>query len=209
MIQLSDLQVFLDESKYVNFSEDNIKTVASELFSGVFGDVRKTQIAFEFVRDQIPHSFDNRATAITVKASDVLLHKTGICHAKSNLLAALMRSQGIPAGFCFQHLTLMDDDSEGYYVHCYNAVYLEGAWVKLDARGNKLGVNAQFSLNKPTIAFSCRSQYDEYDWPGIYAKPHAETMLMLEQADSLEYIIKNLPSRITLPPDLEMKNAKN
>jgi len=201
---MNDLQVFLTESKYVDFSAENIKTVAVELFSGVFDKVQKAQIAFEFVRDKIPHSFDNKATAITVKASDVLLYKTGICHAKSNLLAALLRSQRIPAGFCFQRLTLMNDDSEGYCVHCYNAVYLEEAWIKLDARGNKPGVNAQFSLSKPTIAFSCRSLYDEHDWPGIYAKPHAETMLMLEQADSLEYIFKNIPSKITLSPDLEM-----
>jgi len=199
-----DLQEFLTESKYVDFSANNIKTVAEKLFSGVFDKVQKAQIAFEFVRDKIPHSFDIRATSISVKASDVLRHKTGICHAKSNLLAALLRLQGIPAGFCFQRLTLMNDDSEGYCVHCYNAVYLEDTWVKLDARGNKPGVNAQFSLNKSVIAFTCRSQYDEYDWPGIYANPQAETMHMLEQADSLDYIFKNIPSKITLPPDLEI-----
>jgi len=113
-------------------------------------------IAYEFVRDKIPHSFDVGANVVTAKASDVLKNETGICHAKANLLTALLRSQKIPAGFCFQHITLMDDDSKGYCVHCFNAVRLDGRWIKIDARGNKAGVDARFSLNKPILAFPCR-----------------------------------------------------
>ena len=200
---MNNLNAFLAEDKYVDFSAQNIQDKAVELFNGITDDIQKARIAYEFVRDEIPHSFDINAKIITAKASDVLKHKTGICHAKANLLAALLRSQRIPAGFCFQHITLMNDDSAGYCVHCYNAVLLEGRWIKLDARGNKTGVNAQFSLGKPVLAFPCRPQYDEYFWTGIYVAPHIETMRMLEQADSLEYIIKNIPDKITLPPDLE------
>ncbi len=72
----------------------------------------------------------------TAKASDVLMYKTGICHAKANLLAALPRSQCIPTGFRFQRITLADDESMGYCVHCYNTVWLGKTWGKLDARGN-------------------------------------------------------------------------
>ena len=194
---------FLAEDKYADFSSSNIQAKSSELFDGITNDVQKAHIAYEFVRDEITHSFDIDAKHITTKASDVLLHKTGICHAKANLLAALLRSQGIPAGFCFQHCTLMDDDSAGYCVHCFNAVWLDGHWIKLDARGNKTGVNAQFSLDKPILAFPPRPQYDEYFWKGIYVYPHIETMRMLEQADSLEYIIKNIPDTVTQPPDVE------
>ena len=194
---------FLIEDEYVNFTAPNIQTKAAELFADVTDDIQKARAAFEFVRDKIPHSFDIDAKIITAKASDVLEYKTGICHAKANLLAALMRSQGIPAGFCFQHITLMADDSEGYCVHCYNAVWLNGKWIKLDARGNKPGVNALFSLEKPILAFSCRPMYDEYFWLGVYAAPHKETMQMLERADSLDYVLKNIPDRITMPPDAE------
>jgi transglutaminase-like putative cysteine protease len=194
---------FLAENHYVDFSEQIIRTKAAELFDGITDDTQKARIAFEFVRDKIPHSFDIDATIITAKASDVLRHKTGICHAKANLLAALLRSQDIPTGFCYQHCTIMDDDSAGYCVHCYNAVWLDERWIRLDARGNKPGVNAQFSLEKPVLAFPLRLEYDEYFWPGIYASPHAETMTMLERADSLEYIIKNIPDKVTLPPDAD------
>ena len=197
-----NLTDFLRETPYIDFSSQNIQTKAAELFSGVTGDIQKARIAYEFVRDEIPHTFDIYAKTITAKASDVLRHETGICHAKAILLAALLRSQGIPTGFCFQHITIMDDDSEGYCVHCYNAVWLDGRWVRLDARGNKPGVNAQFSLDEPVLAYPCRPRFQEFFWPGIYADPHAETMAMLEQADSVEYIIKNIPDEITLQPDV-------
>ena len=166
------MNIFLEETQYIDFSAQNIKAKAAELFSGLHDNVQKAKIAYEFVRDEIPHTFDIGSDTITAKASDVLKYKTGICHAKANLLAALLRSQGIPTGFCFQHLTLADDDSNGYVVHCYNAIYIENRWVKVDARGKKAGVNALFSLKKPILAYPCRPEYDEYFWPGIYAVPH-------------------------------------
>jgi transglutaminase-like putative cysteine protease len=104
--KMNGLQAFLSEDKYVDFSAPIIQAKASELFDGIMDDTQKARAAYEFVRDKIPHSFDIGATTITAKASDVLKHETGICHAKANLLAALLRSQGIPAGFCFQHITL-------------------------------------------------------------------------------------------------------
>jgi transglutaminase-like putative cysteine protease len=203
LIILNNLTAFLAEDKYVDFSTQIIKAKTAEQFGMKTDNTLKARIAYEFVRDEIPHSFDIGAKIVTAKASAVLEHKTGICHAKANLLAALLRSQEIPTGFCFQHITLMDDDSAGYCVHAYNAVWLDGRWIKLDARGNKTGVNAQFSLDAPVLAFLSRSQYDEYFWKGIYANPHAETMAMLERADSLEYIIKNIPDTVTLPPDID------
>ena len=152
-----NLTRFLIKDKYVDYSAQIIVTKSAELFDGVKENTQKIRTAYEFVRDKIPHSFDIGAKVITAKASDVLKHETGICHAKANLLAALLRSQGIPTGFCFQHITLMDDDSEGYCVHAYNAVWLNGRWIKLDARGNRPGVNAQFSLDEPIPAFPCRA----------------------------------------------------
>jgi len=193
---------FLAEDPYVDFSHPLIQEKARELFSDLTSDVEKASAAYLFVRDEIPHSFDSGADIITAKASNVLFHKTGICHAKSNLLAALLRSQNIPAGFCFQHLTLADDDSLGYCVHCYNAVFLDDHWIKLDARGNTKGIDAQFSLETPKLAFHLRSIYDEYAWPGIFASPHADTMRMLEKASSLQDIIDNIPDIVTESPDI-------
>jgi len=196
------MERFLIADQYVDFQHETIQALCGELFSPGMDSTEKTRTAYLFVRDQIPHSFDCQAQVITARASDVLKHGTGICHAKANLLAALLRSQGIPAGFCFQRTTLEDDDSLGYCVHCYNAVFLEGKWVKLDARGNKEGVDAQFSLEKPRLAFYPRPEYDEYFYPGIYASPHLPTMEMLEQASCLQDVMDNIPDIITDLPDI-------
>ena len=187
---------FLVENKYVDFGDEGIRSKVSELFIFDMTDVQKAKIAYEFVRDEIEHSFDINADVVTAKASDVLKHKTGICHAKANLLAALLRSEGIPTGFCFQRLTLLDDDSKGYCLHGLNAVFLEGKWIRLDARGNKQGVNAQFSLDKEQLAFPIREQYDEMFYEGIYPSPHLKTMELLEQAKNIKYVFENLPERL-------------
>jgi len=201
----NNMDKFSQESEYIDFSAPNIREKAEELFRGLNAadDIQKARVAYEFVRDEISHTFDIKSDIITARASDVLTYKTGICHAKSNLLAALLRLQDIPTGFCFQHLTLADDDSIGYVVHCYNAIYIAGLnkWIKVDARGNKAGVNAQFSLTEPILAFPCRPEYDEYFWDGIYAEPHKDTMQMLEKAKSLQDILDNIPDMIAEKPD--------
>ena len=193
---------FLEENKYIDFSAANIQGKAKELFSGINNDIGKAKTAYEYVRDEIPHSFDIGAKIITAKASDVLKHHTGICHAKANLLAAFLRAQGIPAGFCFQRITLADDDSLGYCVHCYNAIFVDNHWIMADASGNTNGKNAQFSLEKPKLAFSNRVKYEEYFWEGIYARLHFDTMIMLEKAASLQDIIDNIPDYVNEKPDI-------
>ena len=72
----------------------------------------------------------------------------------------------------------------------------------MDDRGNKPGVKAQFSLNEPILAFQNRPEYDEYDWPGIFANPHRDTMLMLKKARSLQNIIDNIPATLNEKPDV-------
>ena len=197
-----NLSDFLSEDTYVDYSSPIIAKNAEQLFRFICTDIKKAKTAYEFVRDEIPHSFDIKAEVITAKASDVLKFKTGICDAKANLLAALLRLQGIPTGFCFAHITLADDDSPGYCVHCYNAVYLDDRWIKVDARGNINGINAQFSLDTPILAFPNRPDYDEYFWPVIYANPHPDTMQLLENASSIQYVIDNLPDFIKEKPDI-------
>ncbi len=115
--------------------------------------------------------------------------KEGICYAKSNLLAALLRGGGIPTGFCYQRLTLGDTPDTGYCIHALNGVYLSGLkrWIRLDARGNKEGVNAQFSIDKEILAFPVRSHYNEKDYPTIYVEPVKITMDTLSNnSDCLE-----------------------
>ena len=80
----------------------------------------KIKAAFDFVRDQIPHSGDIGSHKITHTASEALQEGEGVCYVKSMLLAALLRSQGIAVGLCYQRLARAND----HIIHALNAVYL-------------------------------------------------------------------------------------
>lgn len=82
---------YLIETENVNFNHPTIQKKIKELFYEGLSDVEKIKIIYEFVRDEISHSWDIQATTVTRTASEVLEQGTGICYAKSNLLAALFR----------------------------------------------------------------------------------------------------------------------
>jgi len=194
--KIEDYLLELDE---VDFSHQIIETKIEELFNPTQSDIEKAKIAFEFVRDEISHSWDIKGTRVTCKASDVLKYKEGICYAKSNLLAGLLRSQGIPTGFCYQRLMLFDTPEQGYSLHALNAVYLKSMekWIRIDARGNKAGVDAQFSINQEKLAFSVNEKFDEKDYPVIFKKPNVKTMAVLkENTDVVEMYMNNLPESL-------------
>lgn len=130
--------------------------------------------AFHFVRDSIAHSWDIGSRRVTAKASEVLEYGEGICYAKSHLLAALLRRQNIASGICYQRLTLGDTPDTGFCIHALNTVYLSERqqWIRLDARGNKPGVDAQFSPDAEQLAFAVRPEIGECDYGVNYATPH-------------------------------------
>ena len=98
--------------------------------------------------------------------------------------------------------TKKEDDSEGYCVHCFNAVHVGHRWIKLDARGNNDRVSVAFSLHDPAIAFVNRPQYNEFFWPGIFANPHRASMNALEAAKNMEELLKALPDHMLEDPDI-------
>ena len=166
---------------------------------GCGGEVTKVKKVFEFVRDEISHSWDIQSTRITRRASEVLVFKEGICYAKSNLFAALLRSIDIPTGFCYQKLTLGDTPDTGYCIHALNAVYIKevGRWIRLDVRGNKEGINSQFFVDKEQLAFPIREHYNERDYLTIFIKPNIKTMDALKNNNNcLEMYKYHLPTDI-------------
>lgn len=193
------LDRYLAECDNVNYNHPKIIEITNELFNMTQTETEKVKIAFEFVRDDISHSWDIQQKKVTCRASDVLLHGVGICYAKSHLLAALMRSQGIPTGFCYQHLMLFDTPEEGYCIHALNAVYLSthNKWIRLDARGNKEGIDAQFSTKKEKLAFPIQKSLNEIEYPIIYVKPHPKVISVLKSSvNALEMYKYHLPSRL-------------
>lgn len=194
----SSLADYLIELDMVDYNHPLIRKKVNELFADSLNDIETVKIAFEYVRDRISHSFDIQSLRVTYKASEVLYFAEGICYAKSNLLAAILRSQGIPAGFCYQRLTKGDTPDTGYCIHTLNAVYLRSLerWIRLDARGNKEGVNAQFSIHEEKLAFPIRKKYDEKDYALIYTEPNANTINALKQNTDGQMLFHNLPDQL-------------
>jgi len=135
---------YLGSNEYIDWMHPLVAAKAAELAEGCHSDEAVAKHCFEFVRDTIKHSWDYRMNPVTCKASDVLTHGTGYCYAKSHLLAALLRANAIPAGLCYQRLTV-ESDGPPYCLHGLNAVYLgQYGWYRIDARGNKPSVRADF-----------------------------------------------------------------
>jgi len=133
------LDDYLVETEEIEYSHEAIRRKAEEWMQNTRNENAYVKAVYEYVRDNISHSWDIQSTLVTCKASEVLLYREGICYAKSNLLCALLRVRGIPAGFCYQKLTLGDTPNTGYVIHALNGIYLRsvGRWVRLDAWGIK------------------------------------------------------------------------
>ena len=199
IIEKSNLAEYLADTRYIDYSTPCIHEKAFALFANCCNDIDKIKIAYNYVRDEINHSWDIKSEKVTKKASEVLMNKEGICYSKTMLLAALLRHEGIPTGFCYQRLSNFDMPASGYYIHSLNAVYLaaEKRWIRLDARGNTNGSHAEFSTTEEYLSFSVRKEYDEIDFPSVFAWPLKTTTDALEQSINCEDLIRHhLPTNL-------------
>lgn len=183
---------FLESSTYIDFEHELVAKKSQQLAEGHTTKTAIAKACFSYVRDQIKHSNDFKLNPVTCKASDVLLHKTGYCYAKSHLLAALLRANEIPAGLCYQRLSI-DDEKPPFCLHGLNALYLEEfGWYRVDPRGNKKGVDAQFSPPKEQLAFPIVIE-GERDLPDIYTEPLTEVVNVLTRHSTYIEVFNNLP----------------
>lgn len=182
-----NINSYLTFSHYIDGDNPSIQRKAAELKERSENEIELVKNTYYFVRDEIKHSWDVQDKRVTITATDVLREQVGICWAKANLLVALLRANEIPAGICYQRLTLGDTPDTGYCIHALNAVYIQtkNKWIRLDARGNKEGVNAEFSIDKERLAFPIRAEYDEIDYKTVYAEPLQMTMDILEKSTDL------------------------
>ena len=196
---LSPMEDYLKPSPWVDFDHPGIQRHLAATADESSWEEARVRADFEFVRDQVAHSWDIGSRRVTGRASEALHHREGICYAKSHLLAALLRGRGIPAGLCYHRLTLGDTPESGYCLHALNAVYLpsQQKWVRLDARGNKPGVDAQFSVDAERLAFAVRLECGEVDYGTIYAEPPPEIAGALEAHDDCRVLYAHgLPTEL-------------
>ena len=186
------MQKYLESSLYIDWKAPVVLNRARELAEHCQNSIEVAKACFEFVRDHIKHSFDYSLNPVTCKASDVLEHGTGYCYAKSHLLAALLRANGIPTGLCYQRLTI-SDNKPPFSLHGLNAVYLkEFGWYRIDPRGNKAGVDASFTPPVEKLAYPILTE-GEADLPEIWAEPLPEIVSVLGSKKTYQEVADNLP----------------
>jgi len=199
--QYTDKARYLEATDIIDFGYEKSRAVTDlsyDITAYSKDKVDYVKNAFEYVRDKIHHSADIVGKTVTCKASEVLMAKEGSCYAKSHLLAAILRCSQIPTGFCYQRLILDDKTALYYILHGLNAVYIEdiNKWIRLDARGNKPGVNAQFSLEQEHLAFPVRIEMGEEDMPVILAEPDKNVVRSLTEYKTVEALWANLPTEL-------------
>ena len=186
------MKIYLKSTEYVDWQQQDVLAKALSLAEGLDSEEAIVKACFEFVRDKIKHSWDYQINPVTCKASDVLKHGAGYCYAKSHLLAALLRANKIPTGLCYQRLTISGDQAP-FCLHSLNAVYLKDhGWYRIDPRGNKEGVNAEFCPPKEQLAFPILTK-GEADLPEIWAEPLSVVVDTLTQYSDFLEVANNLP----------------
>lgn len=186
-------QDYLKKSEIINYDHKLIINKCRELEKGTEDEISLIKKIYEFVRDDIHHSGDTREMKVTCKASEVLEFGHGIYCAKSHLLAALLRFLGIPAGFCYQKLCSGQEGIDRKVLHGLNAVYLKdlNRWIRLDARGNKPGVDAQFSIYEEKIAWPVNKELGEEDNPIIFVEPNPIVVEVLKKSNDRKELWMN------------------
>ncbi|MGE5389766.1 MAG: transglutaminase-like domain-containing protein [Deltaproteobacteria bacterium] len=190
-----ELSDYLKVSEIINYDHKSIQALTNDLAKNCADEIEKIKTVYEYVRDLAAHSADTSADSVSCTASDVLINGHGICYAKAHLLAAMLRYLGIPTGFCYQRLVLDEDNPEKLALHGLNAVYISSLdkWIRMDARGNKQGVNAQFSIDEEILAFKIRPKLGERDIPWIFHEPLPVVVEALRSTTDLKELWRNLP----------------
>ena len=185
-------EAFLGTSTVIDWDHPRVREQALALASGADEPIDVARRAFEWVRDEICHSFDHRMNPVTCTASEVLEAGTGYCYAKSHLLAALLRANGIPAGLCYQRLSV-DGEGPPFCLHGFNAVLLPGyGWYRIDPRGNKPGVDAQFTPPVERLAFTTRLP-GEVTFADILPDPLPQVVRVLRSRRTYDEVWRALP----------------
>jgi transglutaminase-like putative cysteine protease len=183
---------YLAATEVVNWHDPCVLKQAKSLGANDTDPFVFAQRCFEWVRDEIKHSSDYKLNPVTCTASEVLAARTGYCYAKSHLLAALLRANGIPTGFCYQRLSI-DGVGPPFCLHGLNAIQLPGiGWYRVDARGNRADVQAEFTPPVERLAFPVQID-GEYNLPEIYSEPLPQVLEVLRCHSSWDAVLANLP----------------
>jgi len=151
------LSPFLYPSQYVSYTaEAEVVKKAAELCAGLTGDAEKVAAVYDWIIRNVTY---DSAKAASVRSGylprpdDTLTTKKGICFDYAALMAAMLRSQGVPTRLICGTVSANDLN------HAWNEVYLAGAgWVTVRVyfEGSK------WERMDPTFGTSNSSTIEQY-----------------------------------------------
>lgn len=139
-----ELTPYLATTGYCDVRHPEIQALAQYLAAEGGGSRAIAVRMFEWVRDEILYFLGPWG----VTASHTLRRREGTCTTKSNLLVAMLRAVGIPAGY-----GILRVDAQQYWgavgpafltrhagsqsTHVHAAVYLDGRWIRCDPSSDR------------------------------------------------------------------------
>lgn len=80
-----------------------------------------------------------------------------------------------------------------FSLHGLNAVHLqEFGWYRIDARGNREGVGAEFDPPNDKLAFEIKNLGEE-DLDGVFTRPLPNVVKVLKSCHDFKEVAENLP----------------
>jgi pentatricopeptide repeat protein len=139
-----ELTPYLAATGYCDVHDPEIDALAHELGAADGGSRATAVRMFEWVRDEILYFLGPWG----VTASQTLATREGTCTTKSNLLVALLRAVGIPAGYGVLRVdaqqywgvvgpAFLTRHAGAHSTHVHAAVYLDGRWVRCDPSSDR------------------------------------------------------------------------
>lgn len=119
---------FTVPNQYVDYDADSDAVIKSiELCHGLDNDFDKYQAIYRYMANHMIYDFDKArkvSTGYLPVVDDVLYEQKGICFDLAALMAAMLRTQGIPTQLVIGY-------ADKIY-HAWNLVYLDGVWYRCD-----------------------------------------------------------------------------
>lgn len=180
----ASMDAFLRATEIIDHAHPAVRALARSLAAE--DPVETARRAFEWVRDRILHTADHPSDRITCAASEVLEAGTGLCYAKSHLLVALLRANGVPAALAYQRVR----EGDRFVLHGLVAAGLPAGWYLCDPRGNKPGVDARFTPPEERLAYTGPGVVRV---PGVFADPLPAVVDALRSRRTFAEISAHLP----------------
>jgi hypothetical protein len=156
-----DNKVYLESVQNIRWNRDmNVIKKAAELTRGLKTDSEKIKSIYNFVINNISYDKDKLSKLSSTYVPDIestVATGKGICYDYSSVLAAMLRSQGIPAKLVKGYSVF----TEGY--HAWNEIYdsVTGKWITVDATydAEMKSAGRKFSMEKNPKDFTKVNEY--------------------------------------------------